>query len=199
MHSLLSEMETRQALLAELLEQATRRGGSPGKPGESRMNTDRFLAETSRHAAATAGVLLPAVRRQLTAGGAEVREFVRECKKLERRLVKAKAKQYGQAQTVHEPWASVWAGVRDQLEGTLRAERRLVAMLSEHLDTPTETRLRHRFAAASGSSQTRPHPHLPHTGAAGRLARLLCSKLDVLWDELEGRVTSQAPAPEAAH
>jgi hypothetical protein len=132
------------------------------------------------------------VREHVAARRAEVRDFLCECKRLERTLVKAKAKQYGQAQSVHEPWSSVWAAVREQLAATARAERRLAAMLGEHLDSEAEARLRERFISAIVSSQTRPHPHLPHTGLAGRVARRLCAKFDLLWDELEGRVTSEA-------
>jgi len=192
MQTLLSEVESRQTALRGFLERASSRTSTPPQPGETRMNADRFLAAASRHTAASAGVLLPAVKGHLTGGRAEVRDFVRECKRLERTLVKAKAKQYGQAQSVQEPWSSVWAAVREQLARTARAERRLVAMLGEHLDSEAEARLRERFASAIGSSQTRPHPHLPHTGLTGRVARRLCAKVDLLWDELEGRVTSEA-------
>jgi len=195
MQTLLREVESRQTALLGFLERAANRDASAQQPGEMRVNADRFLAATSRHLAATAGVLLPAVKGQLASGGAEVRDFVRECKRLERTLVKAQAKQYGQAQSVSEPWSSVWSTVRDQLARTARAERRLVAMLGEHLDGETEAGLRHRFASAVGSSQTRPHPHLPHTGLAGRVARRLCSRFDLLWDELQGRVTSEARPP----
>jgi hypothetical protein len=191
MQTLLFEVESRQAALHGLLERAATRSATP-QPGESRVNVDRFLAAASRHTAATAGVLLPAVKGQLASGGAEVREFLRECKRLERALVKAKAKQYGQAQSVHQPWSSVWAGVREQLTRTARAERRLVATLGEHLDHETEDRLRDKFARTVVAAQTRPHPHLPHTGLAGRVARRLCVAADHLWDELEGRVTSEA-------
>jgi hypothetical protein len=196
MQTLLSEVESRQAALASFLERAAARSCAPAQPGETRMNADRFLAAASRHTATTAGVVLPVVRAHLASGAAEVREFLRECKRLERTLVKAKAKQYGQAQSVHEPWSSVWASVGEQLARTARAERRLVAMLGEHLDHETEARLRDRFARSIGSAQTRPHPHLPHKGIAGQVARRLCAKLDVVWDELEGRVTSEArPRP----
>lgn len=201
MQTLLFEVESRQAALTGFLERAASRSSTP-QAGETRVNADRFLAAASRHTAATAGVLLPAVRKHLTAGRVEAHELVRECKGLERALVKAKAKLYGQAQSVREPWSSVWATVSDQLTRTARAERRLAAMLGEHLDHEAETRPCDRFASAVGSSQTRPHPHLPHTGLSGRVARRLCSKFDLLWDELEGRVTSESRArlwkPETA-
>jgi hypothetical protein len=191
MHTLLSEVEERHAALLTLLRAAAHRG-SPAQPGEARMNTDRFLAQASRHTSATARVLLPPVTQHLPAGPAEVRDYLRATRRLERTLVRAKGKEYGQAQTVHLPWTSVWAGVSNCLEGTLAVERRLAAMLAEHLDSDDEARVRERFTRAVAAAPTRPHPHLPHTGFPGHVARTLCAKLDALWDEVEGRITSVA-------
>lgn len=191
MQTLLSEVEERHATLLNLLQSAVRRE-SPGRPGEARMNTDRFLAQASRHAAATTRVLLPSLAQHLPAGRAEVRDHLRAIRRLERTLVKAKAKEYGQAQTVRVPWASVWSGVQHHLTRTITAERRLAAMLGEHLDSDHEARLRDRLAQAIAKAPTRPHPHLPHTGIPGHVARTVCAKLDALWDEVEGRITSVA-------
>jgi hypothetical protein len=196
MQILLSEVEERHAALLGLLQRAACRQNTPSKPGEARENTDRFLAAASRHGAATARVLLPEVTRQLPEGRAEVRDFVRTSRRLERTLVRAKAKQYGQAQTVHQSWNSVWNGVASRLMPTLTAERRLVAMLRSRLGAEHETRLRHQFTLAIATAPTRPHPCLPRTGPAGHLTRLICSRFDAVWDELEGRVTSVAPTAQ---
>jgi hypothetical protein len=193
MQILLSEVEERHAALVELLQRASCRRHIPSEPGEARENTDRFLAAASRHGAATARVLLPAVKRHVHAGKAEVRDFVRLSRRLDRMLIRAKAKQYGQAQTVHQPWTSVWNGVHNQLTQTLAAERRLVAMLRQHLCIEDERRLQNHFTLAIAVAPTRPHPCLPRTGTAGHLTRLIWSRLDAVWDELEGRVTSVAP------
>ncbi len=193
MQILLSDVDERHAALLGLLRRAACRETTPSKPGEARENTDRFLAAASRHVAATARVLLPAVKRNLHTGRAEARGFVRTSRRLERMLVRAKAKQYGQAQTIHHPWSSVWNAVRSRLTQTLAAERRLVAMLRQHLGTHDELRLRDQFVLAIATAPTRPHPFLPRTGAAGHLTRLICSRFDAVWDEFEGRVTSAAP------
>ena len=190
MQILLSEVEERHAALVGLLQRAECRRHTAAIPGELRDNTDRFLAAASRHGAATTRVLLPAVRRHL--GRAEVRDFVRLSRRLERMLVRAKAKQYGGAQTVHHSWSSVWSGVRSRLTQTLAAERRLVGMLSQHLGHADQRRLRTHFAVAVAAAPTRPHPCLPRTGPAGHLTRLICARFDAVWDELEGRVTSPA-------
>ncbi|GAB6984878.1 hypothetical protein [Nocardioides pyridinolyticus] len=192
MQTLLHEVESRQAALLGLLGRAANRDSGAHQPGEMRVNADRFLAATSRHLAATTGVLLPAVKDHLAGGDAEVRDVVRECKRLEQALVTAHTKLYGQAQCTSEPWSSVWSTVGDRLARMASTERRLVMTLGQHLDGETEARLRDRFASTVESSQTRPHPHLPHTGLAGRVARWLCRRFDSLWDELQGRVTSEA-------
>ena len=196
MRTLLSEVEERHAALLNLLQTAAHRG-SPAQPGEARMNTDRFLAEASRHTAAATRVLLPSIAKHLPAGRAEVRDHLRAIRRLELMLVKAKAKEYGQAQTVNMPWASVWAGVRTHLARTIAAERRLAAMLAEHLESGDDTRLCERFTRAIATSPSRPHPHLPHTGLPGYCTRVVWAKLDALWDEVEGRVTSAAPSRRA--
>ncbi len=190
MQILLSEVEERHAALVGLLQQAACRPNSTAIPGEIRDNTDRFLAAASRHGAATARVLLPAVKRHL--GRTEIRDFVRLSRRLERTLVRTKAKQYGGAQTVHHSWSSVWNSVRSQLTQTLAAERRLVGMLSQHLGHADQRRLRTYFTQAVAAAPTRPHPCLPRTGPAGHLTRLIWARLDAVWDEFEGRVTSPA-------
>lgn len=195
---LLSEVEERHATLADLLSRAVDYQVIPSRPGEARENTDRFLAQASRHVAATARVLLPAARRHLRTGRAEVRDFVRQLRRLERSLLRAKAKQYGEASIAHEPWHPIWASVRTQLTHTLAAERRLIAMLADQLGPDDQRLLRERFVRAVPVAQTRPHPCLPHTGPGGYLARLVCSRFDAVWDELEGRVTSLAPSPAGA-
>jgi hypothetical protein len=191
MQTLLSDVEERHAALLTLLQTAVHRAAA-AQPGDARMNTDRFLAQASRHTAATTRVLLPSVAQHVPAGRAEVRDHLHAIRRLEHTLVKAKAKEYGQAQTVHVPWASVWGGVHNHLARTIAAERRLAAMLGEHLDSGDEARVRERFTRALAAAPTRPHPHLPHTGFPGHVARTLCAKLDALWDEVEGRVTAVA-------
>ena len=191
MQTLLSDVDERHAALLQLLRTATHHV-SPAQPGEARMNTDRFLAEASRHAAASARILLPSVARHLQAGRHEVREYLRQTRRLERTLARAKAKEYGQAQTAHVPWTSVWVAVGNHLARTIAAERRLAAMLCEHLDTDDEARLREGLTRAIAAAPTRPHPHLPHIGLPGHVTRTVCAKLDALWDEVEGRITSVA-------
>jgi len=192
MGSLLNEVDARHRALLQLLDEATRRDRR-ANPGGARAKTDRFLVAASRHASATTRVFLPVTRTSLSSGITEVRSFVAEAKRLERVLVKAKAKQYGQAQSVNEPWDSVWDGVRRQLERILDMERRLIMLLDERLGTEAQLQLSARFRRAFANSPTRPHPHLPHTGPLGSMARMVSSKLDSVWDEVEGRITTLGP------
>ena len=199
MQTLMSEVESRQASLLGLFERAARRTPPPLQPREDRVNADRFLAAASRHTAATVGVLLPTTKRGAASERAQVREFVGECKTFERTLVKAKARLYGQAQTMGESWISVSDAVSEQLAVTANAERQLVALLALQLDLAAEAALLERFVRTVERAQTRPHPHLPHTGFAGRVARTLCTPFDALWDELEGRVISEGRVGHAKH
>lgn len=199
MQILLSEVESRQAVLSGFLDRAVRRTALPLQSREDRVNADRFLVAATRHTATTVGVLLPAVRRGTAHERAQVREFVQECKSLERTLVKAKARLYGQAQTVAESWISVSDAISEQLAVTAIAERKLVTLLARHLDLRAEEALLERFVRTVERAQTRPHPHLPHTGFPGRVARRLCTPFDALWDELEGRVTSEARIGHGIH
>jgi hypothetical protein len=198
MQILLTDVEERHAALLGLLQRAAGRDAGPSRPGQARENTDRFLAAASRHVAATARVLIPAIRRHLHTGRAEARDFVRTSRRLERMLVRAKAKQYGQAQTIHHSWSAVWNAVRGRLMQTLAAERRLVTMLRQHLGVDDQVLLRERFVLAVAAAPTRPHPFLPRTGAAGHLTRIICSRFDAVWDEFEGRSTAHLPTAPAA-
>lgn len=202
MNTLMSSLDVRHGGLVDLLDRAAARDRANLDPGAARAHTDRFLVATSRHASASVRVLLPTARRTLRPGSVDVRAFVRECRRLERALVRAKAKQYGQAQSVQEPWASVWERVRTQLTTVLALERALVARLGEHLDADAGSHLSGRFDSVVSKSPSRPHPNLPHTGATGWVARGVWGRFDALWDELEGRVTGPLAvpvAPEPAH
>lgn len=192
MGTLLNEVDARHATLLQLLDDAARRDGRPD-PGQARALTDRFLVAASRHASASTRVFLPITRSSQRSEVTGFRSYLAEAKRLERILVKVKAKQYGQAQSVKEPWESVWGAVRRQLEQVLGTERQLVALLDEHLGTEAQDQLSARFNRVFASAPTRPHPHLPHSGPLGSMARMVSSRIDSVWDEIEGRITTLGP------
>jgi hypothetical protein len=175
--------------LTERLDRASSTLAGDHRAGERRACTDEFLVATAQHVTAMIQVVLPAVHQHLPEGRTAVREYVVSAKRLERALVITKAKQYGQAQNVGRAWSQVWGSVRDDLVAVTDLERRMVDQLSGLLSDIEEHALGNRLAAVARRSPTRPHPHLPHRGVAGRVARGMWGRADRVWDELEGRVT----------
>lgn len=175
-------------VIAERLNLAASRLPEPPRPGDRRACTDDFLVATTQHLTAVIEVVLPAVRRHLPDGRAAARDYVLTAKRLERALVMAKAKQYGQAQNVGRAWSQVWGAVRYDLVTVTQMERALASRLADVLGEAETEDLGGRLAATVRRSPTRPHPHLPHRGIAGRVARGVWGRADRVWDEFEGRV-----------
>ncbi|WP_183097953.1 hypothetical protein [Nocardioides pelophilus] len=181
--------------LTERLDRAAGEVPDRHRPGEGRACTDDFLVAATQHLTAVIQVVLPAAHHRLSDGRDAAREYLLSAKRLERALVVAKAKQYGQAQNVGRAWAEVWRSVRENLAAVTDLERGLVERLAEILTEAETQALGDRLAAAAPRSPTRPHPHLPHRGFAGSVVRGVWGRADRVWDELEGRVTRPLPAP----
>src|SRR4051812_18650601 len=77
--------------------------------GEIVQKTDSFLVHTCRHTSATCDLLLPVARRHLPDGPARVRQYVEQCRRMERAFGRAKQRLYGEAHAVSAPWSQVWA------------------------------------------------------------------------------------------
>lgn len=186
---LASEISARLTALAERLECAELARREVNAPGSIRLQADVFMAATSQHLAGVVAVLAPAVSR-LDGGQERIRDLVESIKGLERALVLAKARLYGQAQSARRPWSEVWGEVHAQLTKVAESEAAITSLLEQNLANGPLEELTTRFARVVVQAQTRPHPHLPHLGLLGRMARRVCATTDRLWDELEGRVTS---------
>lgn len=191
-NELAADVSNRLMVLADRLECAHLSRQGARVPGAVRAQADGFMAATSQHLAGVAAVLAPAVAR-LDGGQELVRELVDNVKCLERSLVRAKAKLYGQAQNVRRPWDDVWGDVQEQLAKVTATEASIAALLDEQLGGDGSEQLRVRFGRTIVHAQTRPHPYLPHLGLLGRVSRRVCAATDRLWDELEGRVTDALP------
>lgn len=190
--SLNTSVEDTHRALTERLAAAAGMEHVPGQPRKAFEAIDVFLAATSRHLNAVESVVLPAARKRI-AGGL-VRRYVRASKDLERALVSVKAREYGSAYAVSLRWTDIWADVRTRLDAQQRAERELVTALTATLDGDAESRLTDRLERVEPLVASRPHPHVPHLGLLGLLARRALHVVDSFWDATEGRMN-----PEAAH
>jgi len=162
----------------------TRRGCPP---------IDQFNAGTSRHLHAVDEALLPAVSAHCEDGARLVHEYLLAPRRLEVLLFHVKAHEYGSTwETTHE-WPTLWGEVEEALIDQEEREDELVSRLAEEASDDVLLLVAERITAAERRAPTRPHPHLPHTGPLGSMARMVSSKLDSVWDEVEGRITTLGP------
>jgi hypothetical protein len=156
---------------------------------------DAFLAATSRHLAAVDAVLLPLVRKRVPDGAAFVHEYLDQARDLEMRLASLKARLYGEAHAVHLSWAGLCSDVRQELLQHNAMEQTLVGRLVTHLDASMLNGLAQQVFRYEVTAPTRPHPHIPHTGMPGRVARRVWAQADRFWDTAEGRVIPDPVRP----
>lgn len=191
-HHLVQGTEESHQHLAAGLETAAAMRSVPGEPRKGFEHADNFLAATSRHLNAVESVLLPVAHKRLDDD--LVHEFVRASKDLETALVNAKGREYGSAYAVTMRWPEVWAAVRTSLREEHRLELALVEQLTTELDQDEAAHLAERLEHAEPDAPSRPHPHAPHLGAKGKVARRVLHAVDSFWDTAEGRMV-----PEREH
>lgn len=158
--------------------------------------TDTFLASASRHIGAINAALAPEVEKHLPDGTEAACELVRRSKRLEDAMFQAKSKLYGSTYAIRRPWASIWADVHERFEELMQLEEELVARLVDATEETFRAGLTDRIYRAELNAPTRPHPHLPHRGIRGRLARRVALGVDRFWDQAEGRMI---PEPVQVH
>lgn len=195
-HNLVDSTEQTHRTLSALLDAASAMESVPGEPRKGFENTDTFLAATSRHLNAVEGVLLPAAHKHVPDGATAVHAYVRACKDLETALVTAKAREYGSAYAVNRRWTDIWATVRDRMNRLRDVEIDLVDRLTATLDQSELGELTERLHRAERDAPSRPHPHAPHLGLRGRLARRALHTVDAFWDTAEGRMIPEQAKPE---
>lgn len=192
-HNLVESTEQTHQHLAAGLESAASMRNVPGEPRKGFEYADTFLAATSRHLNAVESVLLPAAHKRL-GDQALVHDFVRASKDLEMALVNAKGREYGSAYAVTMRWPEVWAAVRAGLEHERALELELARRLSAELDEAEVGELVEHLETSEPDAPSRPHPHAPHLGTRGRVARRVLHAVDSFWDTTEGRMV-----PEKEH
>lgn len=194
MDTLVSDtLETHKSLSERL---ATARGAQPridpDHPRDHYPAIDTFLAAASRHNAAVVEVLCPAARKHLPDGADRAREYVERSRSFEAVLNQVKAKLYGSAYAQRGPWSRLWTAVEAELEEVWRLELALATDLAE---VDADVDWSEKLYAAESTAPSRPHPHIPHQGPAGTVARAVARRVDAFWDAAEGRMVPE-PAPK---
>jgi hypothetical protein len=193
-HNLVDATERTYRTLADRLEAVAAMETVPGQPRKGFEHADMFLAAASRHLNAVESVLLPVAQKRIADSDDLVHDFVRASKELETALFNAKGREYGSAYAVTMSWPEVWAAVRTHLEQERDLEIELAERLSAELDDTETGELVEHLQKAEPDAPSRPHPHAPHLGTRGRVARRLLHAVDSFWDTAEGRMV-----PEKAH
>lgn len=188
-------VEATHQSLAERLEEASR-PPTRSRPRERSARIDAFLAATSRHVAAVEEVLVEEVRRRLPDGAPRAASYLRTARDLELALIRLKARQYGEQHVAHLPMSEVLADVAEALRRHDDEEFRLVTALVGGVEGSETDDLSYAMYRAELRAPTRAHPHLPHRGAFGHVARRVWSMADRFWDAAENRVV---PEPVRAH
>lgn len=194
MDTLVSDtLETHKSLLDRLAEA---RGAQPridpDHPRDHYPAIDTFLAAASRHNAAVVQVLVPAARKHLSDGGERAKEYVERSRSFEAVLNQVKAKLYGSAYAHRGPWSRLWTAVEAEFEEVWRCE---IALATDLAEVEAGVDWSEKLYAAESTAPSRPHPHIPHQGPAGTVARAVARRVDAFWDAAEGRMIPE-PAPK---
>lgn len=195
-------IEATHQSLQQRLAEATRRIARRSLPRERYARTDAFLSATSRHLGAVDEVILKAARQGLPDGPDRVRDYLHQARLLEQAMTQLKARLYGEVHAAHRPWDEVWDDVRRELTRHNELERALVEDLAATLGKDESDALASDLFHAEVKAPTRAHPHLPHTGLMGLVARRAWALADRFWDTAEGRVVPDPVRPhphEHAH
>lgn len=155
---------------------------------------DLYLVGSSRHLHAVDEVLLPAVEQQGDHGRSLAHDYQLAAHELAVVLTHVKAHEYGSPYEHGFAWSDVWNDVQDAMAGQRQQEEALGDELSLALEDGRLEMLTSRLETVAGHEPTRPHPYLPHHGAAGRMARWLARASDGFWDTVESRYLPDRPS-----
>ncbi len=195
-HTLQRSIEETHQVLSTRLDRAKHASPTTESPRDRFPAIDTFLASTSRHVAGAVDVLVPASRRELASGAAAPGAFVDSVRRLEAALAQVKAKLYGEAHAIHRPWPELWAAVDDAYAAMWRHEEALVGLLVDGTSDDTADAIARSLHRAELRAPTRPHPHVPHVGLPGRVARRVARRVDQFWDAAEGRMVPEPVRPK---
>jgi hypothetical protein len=155
---------------------------------------DMLSACVAQHLHAVDEVLLPCLPMHR-----DTHDFRAAQHEVEVVLAHVKAHEFGSTYEHTFSWSAMWSDVRDAMTALQHEEEALVARLYEMLDDEELVKMTAELARREPREPTRPHPYLPHTGAAGQAMRRVMRVVDGFWDEADGRYVPVAPrAPRKA-
>ncbi len=166
------------------------------EPRHSWRTADTYVSAIARHLAAAQEVLVPAVRKHLPDGDRRAADYLHCAKALERHLHAVKARMYGDRTASRLHLADLWELVEYELAQHVRHEQQLVEELAAALSDTGLAELATKVDGALAHAPTRPHPHSPHAGVAGRTSHRLWRVADDVWDNLESRTLPRQRKPD---
>lgn len=147
------------------------------------------IAWLSAHLATVNTVIVPAIRRTLPEAEhrAQLSAHSRALHQLEYELRLLHGRLNGDSAMAHLNPDRVRAVVLTRLDAQRALQEQLLAELQQAVTAEQWGQLIGRYAKQVLHAPTRPHPHLPHTGPAGRLAGRLARAGDRLLDVVDSR------------
>jgi hypothetical protein len=149
----------------------------------------------SEHVANLDRVIYPVAARHLPAGGA-LRDQRHRGRTLALLLRRLHAQLSGDGSAAVEDVPSLRRAVLTALREYTAGEQELTGLLRTALSAQQWEQMTASYDSRLRSGPTRPHPHAPRTGLAGRLAYALSARIDRVLDVLDSRVVR--PVPTAA-
>lgn len=193
-----SAIRNAQDVLEEHLDGAAIAMECHASRAEVTQKTDDFLIRACRHASAFCDVMLPAARAELPDGRGRVREYVRQCRRLERATAQTRRRLYGDSSMMATPWSHMWSGLSRELRRLNDLERRLGRDLIDRSGAGRHDELALRLEAAETVGPTRPHPNSRHSGSFSHLSRRVWARVDTFWDATQGRIVSKLDPVESS-
>lgn len=150
----------------------------------------------SVHIATLDRVIYPAAARHLR-GTAELRAQQAATHRLALLVRRLHAQLAGDGAAEFEDVPALRRHVLEALRQHSAGERDLLTRLREQLTDSQWSELTVQYAERLQRGPTRPHPHRPRTGAAGRLAYRFTAWTDHVLDVLDSRPVRPIPVPRA--
>lgn len=147
----------------------------------------------SADSAALERVVYPAARRHLRAARPAIDRLAALTRRVEHATFELHQWLSGDGRVGAVDLPASIARLRSLLEESLSGHSRLAEDLASAVTTKQWECLVKRHARAVASAPSRPHPHIPHSGPAERIAFVIAGTVDRLIDALESRTVAPVP------